>query len=168
MTIAGDQVSVMVRLAVPPAVAFDVFTQEIDLWWRKGVAYRASGRTPGVFTLEPRVGGRLFEEYEGPAGLRVHEAGRVTIWNPPSHLEFEWRGSNFAPGESTIVEVKFVATDSGGTQVRLVHRGFAALRPDHPVRHGEPVVVFIRTFGTWWSGLLMAFRDIASDRVQER
>jgi uncharacterized protein YndB with AHSA1/START domain len=164
MTIAGDQVSVTVSVSVEPKRAFDVFTQEIDLWWRKGLAYRASGRTPGVLTLEPRVGGRLFEEYEGPAGRRVHEAGKVVVWDPPSHLVFEWRATNFAPGESTIVDVQFVPTESGGTRVKLVHRGFAALRPDHPVRHGEPVVGFIRTIGTWWGALLSSLREHAADR----
>ena len=89
--IAGDRVSVAVTVAVPPERAFEAFTTEIDLWWRQGVAYRA-GR--GVLTLEPRVGGRLFQEYDEG---RVHEAGRVTIWEPPRRLAFEWRGTNFAP-----------------------------------------------------------------------
>jgi len=163
MTIAGDQVAVEVMVDVAPAVAFEVFTDEIDRWWKRGIAYRASGRSAGVLTLEPRVGGRLFEEYEGPAGRRVHEAGTVTAWDPPGHLAFEWRGSNFAPGEVTQVEVTFALTDSGKTRVRLVHRGFAALRPDHPVRHGAPVVEFIGRVATWWGALLRAFREHAGD-----
>ena len=164
MTIAGDQVSVSVSVSVERSVAFKVFTEEIDLWWRRGIAYRASGRAPGVLTLEPRAGGRLFEQYDGPEGPCVYEAGRVTVWNPPSRLAFEWRGTNFAPGETTPVEVDFAPTESGGTQVTLVHRGFAALRPDHPVRHGEPAAVFVRTFGMWWGSLLTSLREHAADR----
>jgi uncharacterized protein YndB with AHSA1/START domain len=162
MTIAGDQVSVTVRVEVAPDVAFEVFTTEIDLWWRRGIAYRASGKAQGVLVLEPKLGGRLFEEYIGPDGPAVHEAGRVTAWQPPSRLAFEWRGSNFAAGESTEVEVSFTRTASGATQVVLVHRGFAALPPDHPVRHGKPVAAFIRSIGMWWGDLLSAFRERAT------
>jgi len=162
MTIAGDRVAVEVLVDVEPAVAFEVFTTEIDMWWKRGIAYRASGRAAGILTIEPKVGGRLFEEYESPAGPRVHEAGRVTAWDPPSNLAFEWRGTNFAPDEVTYVEVTFARTESGKTRLTLVHRGFAALRPDHPVRHGQPAVEFIRRFGTWWGALLRAYREHAA------
>jgi len=159
MTIAGDTVRVMVTVGVEPAVAFQVFTEEIDLWWRKGVAYRVAGRRPGQIVLEPRLGGRVFEQYDSGAGPRVHETGTITTWDPPSRLAFSWRGSNFAPGEVTHVDISFTPTPSGGTQVALVHSGFAALRPDHPVRHGEDVPAFIARTGSWWGGLLMSFLD---------
>ena len=155
--IAGDRVAVTVVVAVPPARAFAAFTAEIDQWWRRGIRYRVAGRTPGTLVLEPRLGGRLFEQYEGRDGPRVHEAGVVTAWDPPSRLAFEWRGSNFAPGEVTHVEVAFMPTDRG-TRVELAHSGFAALRPDHPVRHGQEATVFIRTLGLWWSDLLTSLR----------
>lgn len=156
--IAGDQATVTVTVDVEPAVAFDVFTQEIDLWWQRGVAYRVAGRKPGTLVLEPKLGGRLFEQYEGPAGPAVHEAGRITTWEPPARLAFEWRAVNFAPGEVTYVEITFTRTESGRTQLVLVHRGFAALRPDHPVRHGEPPARFVATLGRWWGDLLSSFR----------
>ena len=157
MTIAGDSVSVSVMVAVPPQAAFDAFTQQIDQWWRKGVAYRASGARGGVLAIEPRVGGRLFEAWADSGGMHGHEAGRVTIWEPPHRLAFEWRGTNFEPGESTLVDIRFVATE-GGTRLELVHSGFAALRPDHPVRHGQPVEEFLRILGTWWGNLLTGYR----------
>lgn len=161
MTIAGDKVRVTVSVRAQPEVAFRVFTEEIDLWWRRGPAYRVAGRQPGVLTLEPGVGGRLFEQYEGAQGPAVHQAGTITVWEPPARLAFQWRGVNFAPGESTEVEVCFNARPGGGTEVVLEHRGFAALRPDHPVRHGEPSVIFIRRLGLWWSQLLSSLRDRA-------
>jgi len=156
--IEGDKVTVTVTVPVEPTVAFEVFTQETDLWWRRGVQYRVAGRKPGTIAFEPKVGGRLFEQYEGPAGTRVHESGRITAWQPPSGLEFEWRGSNFEVGEVTFVAVTFVATESGGTRVTVEHRGFAALRPDHPVRHGQAAEAFVRTLGMWWGDLLTALR----------
>jgi uncharacterized protein YndB with AHSA1/START domain len=157
--IEGDQTTVTVTVDVEPAVAFEVFTQEIDRWWRHGVAYRVAGRNPGMLVLEPKLGGRLFEQYEGPAGPAVHETGRITAWEPPSRLSFEWRGANFAPGEVTYVDITFTRTESGRTQLVLVHRGFAALRPDHPVRHGEPPAAFVGRLGQWWGKLLTSLRE---------
>ena len=163
--ITGDQAKVTVLVDVEPAVAFEVFTQEIDQWWRRGVAYRVAGRRPGTLVLEGKLGGRLFEQYESSQGPRTHEAGRITAWEPPHRLAFEWRASNFAPGEVTFVEVTFARTESGRTQVELVHRGFAALRPDHPVRHGEPPAAFVARMGLWWGGILTTFREHARDRA---
>ena len=162
--IEGDQVRVTVRVEVEPAVEFEVFTTEIDLWWRGGIAYRVAGRRPGMLVMEGKVGGRLFEQYEGPDGLRTHQAGTITVWEPPTRLAFEWRGANFQPDEVTFVDVTFTRTDSGATQLVLVHRGFAALRPDHPVRHGAPIDVFIGRHGRWWGSLLSSLREHAAGR----
>jgi len=153
-----DKVTVTVTVSVDPASAFDVFTTETDLWWRRGVPYRVAGRRPGTLAFEPRPGGRLFEQYDGAQGPRTHVAGTITVWEPGARLAFEWRGSNFAPGEVTHVVVTFTATESGGTRVVLEHSGFAALRPDHPVRHGLEVAAFIRMIGTWWGELLTSLR----------
>ena len=57
----GDRVTVTVRVEVEPDVAFEVFTTEIDRWWRRGIAYRVSGRAPGAMHLETKLGGRIFE-----------------------------------------------------------------------------------------------------------
>src|ERR1041385_3158876 len=81
--IEGDQVTVTVRLEVEPAVAFEVFTNEINLWWRGGVAYRVAGRRPGTLVMEGKVGGRLFEQSAGRAGPRPHQAGPLPAWAPP-------------------------------------------------------------------------------------
>ena len=163
--IAGDQTTVTVLVDVEPEVAFDVFTTEIDQWWRRGIAYRVAGRRPGVLVLEPKLGGRLFEQYEHSQGPRTYEAGRITAWEPPHRLAFEWRASNFQPGEVTFVDISFTRTESGKTQLVLVHRGFAALRPDHPVRHGEPAPVFIASMGQWWGRLLSGLREYVLDRA---
>jgi uncharacterized protein YndB with AHSA1/START domain len=109
--------------------------------------------------FEPGLGGRLFEQYDAGDGPRTHVAGTITAWDPPAHLGFEWRGSNFAPGEVTFVDIQFEPTESGGTRVLLEHRGFAALRPDHPVRHGQAADAFIRDLGMWWGELLMFMRE---------
>ena len=71
---------------------------------------------------------------------------------------------NFGPGEVTHVEVTFTRTESGATELRLVHTGFAALRPDHPVRHGQPPDIFVGAMGRWWGDLLTSFREHVAAR----
>lgn len=159
----GDQARVSVTVAVPPAEAFEIFTCETDLWWRRGMRFRAGGRSPGALHFEPGVGGRLFEEFHGAAGPQLVEFGRVTVWEPPKRLVFEWRNVNFAPGEKTEVDVDF-APSGAGTRVTVVHRGWASLRADHPARHGEETVAFIRGMGLWWGDLLSALREYAARR----
>jgi uncharacterized protein YndB with AHSA1/START domain len=91
----------------------------------------------------------------------VIETGRVTVWEPPVRLAFDWRAVNFAPDEKTEVEVLFAGTPEG-TLVTLTHRGFARLRPDHPVRHGHEPAAFIRMMGMWWGDLLGSMRLYAA------
>jgi uncharacterized protein YndB with AHSA1/START domain len=106
-TSPGDGVRVSVLVHVSRADAFDVFTREIDVWWRQGPQYRIGGRTRGQLLFEPGPEGRLFETYESAQGTRTFEVGKVTAWEPPARLAFEWRGVNFQPNERTWVEVTF-------------------------------------------------------------
>ena len=161
--IAGDKVRVQTFVRVPPRAAFDAFTLEIDRWWGRGPAYRIGRKQQGPLHLEPQLGGRVFQAYDGDA---VHEIGAVTVWDPPAHFAFTWRGVNFASGDpSTLVEVWFEA-ERDGTRVTLEHRGFAALRPDHPVRHGKEVGVFIRDMGMWWASLLTSLRELCARETE--
>jgi uncharacterized protein YndB with AHSA1/START domain len=153
----GDEAKASVTVAVEPAIAFKVFTEEIDRWWRRGMRFRVAGKNRGMIHIEPHVGGRLFESFEEKGGTQVFETGRVTAWEPPTRLVFEWRGVNFAPGEKTEVEVTFTAM-GGATLVSVIHRGWSALRPDHPVRHGLDVTAFVRMTALWWGDLLTSLR----------
>jgi uncharacterized protein YndB with AHSA1/START domain len=156
---ASDRATVAMFVEVSPALAFEVFTTEIDLWWRKGPQYRPWGQLPSTLHLEPRLGGRIFETRDD--GGAIHEAGTITVWEPPARLTFEWRGINFAPGESTTVDVRFAASGLG-TRVTLVHAGWAKIRADHPVRHGKTSGKFLADMGMWWTGLLRALGEYAT------
>lgn len=158
----GDQTRVSVHVGASPPVAFRVFTEEIDRWWRRGLPYRVARGGRGMLHLEPRVGGRLFESFETDAGETVVETGRVRVWEPPVRLVLDWRATNFAPEEKTEVEVTFDAR-RGGTLVTVVHRGWSALRDDHPVRHGKAPAAFLRMMGLWWADLLGALRQFVAD-----
>lgn len=159
----GDRARASVLVRVPPDVAFRVFTDEIDRWWRRGLKYRVAGGGRGIIQMEPGVGGRLFESFDDEDGPRTVQTGRVTRWAPPSHLVFEWRGVNFAPEEKTEVEVEF-AQRPGGTLVTVTHRGWSRLPPEHPARHGQDVVPFIRMMGLWWGELLGSMREYTARR----
>ncbi len=154
----GDQARVSVVVAVPPEEAFRVFTEEIDQWWRRGFRYRVAGTRRGIIHLEPKVGGRLFESFDDGKETRVFETGRVTVWEPPSRLAFEWRAVSFAPGEKTDVEVTFAPSPSG-TLVTVTHRGWSRIRANHPARHGLEVAAFIRMMGMWWGDLMSSMRE---------
>ena len=149
----GDQARVTIGLALSPLEAFEAFTQDIDLWWRRGPRFRNAGSEPGSVCMEPGVGGRVFESFDGPTGEVVIEVGRTQVWDPPHRLLFAWRFSNFAPGETTEVEVLFQPSASG-CRVTVMHRGWSRVRPDHPARHGLAQAAFIRMIGLWWTDLL--------------
>jgi len=164
---SGDRARVSVFVAVAPEDAFEVFTKEIDLWWRHGPAFRIAGRRRGQLHFEGGLGGRIFESFvasAASAATRTIEVGRVTAWEPPSRLEFEWRGVNFKPHESTTVEVLFDAR-RGGTLVTVEHRGWCTLPADHPARHGLETQAFLRMMGMWWGDLMTSLREHVASRA---
>jgi uncharacterized protein YndB with AHSA1/START domain len=156
MVAPGDQARVTVWVDAPPAMAFEVFTQQIDLWWRRGLKYRHFGGERALIAIEPHEGGRVFESKGGDGPVQT--IGRVLVWQPPGRLRFEWRLSNFAPGERTEVEVLFEPASRDGTQVTVTHSGWAVIRPDHPARHGQASAEFLRRQGLWWGEQLSSYR----------
>lgn len=156
-----DAVTVSVTVRTDPATAFAIFTEESDLWWRRGPRFRVAGRHPGTLWFEPGVGGRLLESFEN----RLVVMGAITAWEPPVRFAFQWRASNFAEGESTDVEVRFEEY-GGGTKVTVHHRGWAKVREDHPVRHGQEGSAFIRMHGLWWGELMTSLREHVASKVE--
>ena len=145
-------------VAVAPEDAFEIFTEEIDRWWRRGPRFRmASGSATeqaSELCFESDAGGRRLVERLPDA---VREIGRVLAWEPGQRLVFEWRASNFAEGERTEVEVCFEAAGHG-TRVTLEHRGWETIRSDHPVRHGDQGRAFGAMRGRHWGELMTAYR----------
>lgn len=167
--IAGDQARVSVQVAVPQDVAFRIFTEDIDRWWRRGLKYRVAGKRRGFLHLEPRAGGKVYERFAAGDGERVFQTGTVTAWEPPARLVFEWRSVTFVDGEATEVEVTFTPRRRAGaageeehTVVTVTHRGWSKLRADHPVRHGRDAVAFLRWMGMWWGELMTSLREHAA------
>ncbi|HVJ53314.1 MAG TPA: SRPBCC domain-containing protein [Aliidongia sp.] len=150
--------TVAVTIAVSPERAFELFTGEIDRWWRRSPAYRFRGKRSGELRFEPGLGGRLVEHYgEGD----FHEVGRILAWEPGRLLIIEWRATNYLPGQATEVEVRFRPVP-GGTRVIVEHRGWEKLPPDHPALHGQALVEHLRQLGGWWEGLLDGLGRLAT------
>jgi uncharacterized protein YndB with AHSA1/START domain len=150
----AESARVTTFVKVPPAAAFEVFTDEIDRWWRRGPRFRTAGTGASELCFERDASGRrLVERMQD----RVHEIGRVLVWEPGERLVFEWRLSNFAPGERTEVELRFERFNDG-TRVTLEHRGWDALRSDHPARHGLQGRAFGAMIGQHWAELMTAYR----------
>jgi uncharacterized protein YndB with AHSA1/START domain len=158
----SDRARVSVAVAVEPSLAFEIFTEEIDRWWRRGPKFRHGSRG-GFLRIEPEVGGRLFESIDGEGGPHVFEVGRVRVWEPPRRLGFSWRNANFAAHELTEVEVEF-APAASGTLITVTHRGLSSLRADHPARHGLQGAAFTRMFGLWWGEQMTSLREACASR----
>lgn len=162
LPLPGDRARVITWVAVEPHDAFEVFTGEVDLWWRRGRAYR-DGDGRSTLRFRGGAGGALVEEH---ANGTTRIIGKVLAWEPGARLVFEWRGSNFEQTQRTEVEVRFEA-QRDGTQVTLEHRGWASLPADHPARHGMSGGAFTGMIGRWWGDLCTAFREHAAERRQD-
>lgn len=162
----SDRARVTVRVAAPRDVAFDVFTREIDGWWRHGRKFRM--HEPSTMELEPGVGGALRETWRDDGVVHVRAIGVVTAWEPPRRLVVTFRAANFEERDpDTEVEVTFeraIGHSGEGTLVTLEHRGWSRVRDDHPVRHGEAPSAFVATLGRWWADLAGALREALAGR----
>jgi uncharacterized protein YndB with AHSA1/START domain len=115
-------VRVVVEVSVRPEAAFEIFTAEIDRWWRPGPinwydAYRAVSTR-----IEPGVGGRWLELYD-EAGNEIKEIARVTAWEPGERLVLTYSDGDV---DGTEVEVRFEPVE-GRTRVTLEHTGWERL-----------------------------------------
>jgi uncharacterized protein YndB with AHSA1/START domain len=110
-----------VTVRVPVETAFRVFTEEIGSWWP--LATKSVGQEESeALTIEPRVGGRVFERTRSG---EEHEWGEILAWDPPHRLAFSWHPGR-ARETSQEVEIRFSA-GNGATVVELEHRGWERL-----------------------------------------
>jgi hypothetical protein len=156
-----DAVTVTTLVAVDPGTAFAVFTDEVDLWWRREPRFRTGAR-PGAMRFEPGAGGRLprlIEEGERGA----IEIAQATAWEPPRRLVVAWRASTRVLGAETEVEVRF-DPEGDATRVTIEHRGWDRVPAVHPGRHGAMGLAFEGLVGGFWGDLLTALRARAVTR----
>lgn len=110
-----------IMIHAPRPRVFNALINQTGAWWVE--PYRLAKGTHTI-VLEPRVGGRLYEDWGG---------GQGGLWGIVTSIKKdEWVELTGAIGMSDIAHgwVRIELTDSsGGTHVRLYHRAFGQLTP---------------------------------------
>src|SRR5580704_9491637 len=103
----------MLRVNVPQARAFAVFTARFDSWWPKSHHIGKAAIKEAI--IEPMSGGRWYEKGEDGSECNW---GRVLAWDPPSRVILSWNiNSKFEADENLLseVEVRFIADGPDAT-----------------------------------------------------
>jgi hypothetical protein len=154
-------VIVSLRVKASPQQTFDIFTQEIGLWWRPNGLFQITPRGDGILRFEPGDAGRVVTDF--PDG-QTFEIGRISVWVPGERLAFSWRHGTFAPDQTTYVEVRFEAVGRDETRVTVEHRGWDAIPQEHAARHRFPLGPFQMRQAEHWRTLLAALAEQAIAR----
>ena len=141
-----DPLRLSFEIACPRDHAFDVWTKRMDVWWPKG--HSTSGDPATVVTLEPRIGGRIYERTSD--GTRV-DWGEITRWDPPRSLAYLWHIGRELD-DATDVELTFVDNGDGTTRLDIVHSGWQRLADGGAYRDAN-------TRG--WQSLIPSFTEAA-------
>lgn len=139
-----SSVTVSTVVQISPTRAFTLFTEEVDVWWRRTSRHRPASSS-SIVRFE---NDRLVELTDDGST----ELGRVLAWEPGARLVLAWQGPHWAPAESTEVEITF-EPDGAATRVTVEHRGWT------DVRTGEAAAAVI---GLWWGDLLAGLQYRAS------
>jgi hypothetical protein len=130
-----------------PEHAFEVWTRRLSIWWPKG--HSASGDPETVVTLEPRLGGRIYERTT--EGTEI-EWGEITVWEPPQRLGYLWHISRRRE-DATDVDLHFVDLGNDSTRLDIVHSGWERLGAQGPA--------FREANSAGWNSLIPRFSDAA-------
>ena len=123
-------VRVTTYVAVDPHTAFEVFTDEIDLWYHRGPHNFFDPVRAVAIRFEPLgPGGRLLEVYDNESG-EGREMAKVTTWEPGRRLVLR-------DNRDTEIEVTFDDAGGGETKVTLEHRGLERLSPREAESHSK-------------------------------
>jgi hypothetical protein len=154
----GPIVRKSVIVAAPLAVAFEVFTAQIESWWPMASHHIGQADCAAV-VIEPRAGGRWYER--GVDGVEC-VWGQVLVWDAPRRVVLAWQLSaqfQFEPSIHTEVDVRFVVINENATRVELEHRGLEA--------YGADAIAMQETFNSpnGWNGMLDHYAEVASRPV---
>lgn len=112
-----------VELPCSAAHAFDVFVNRIETWWPLDThaASATDGKAALGVTIEPEVGGRVFEtKHDGSPD----HWGDVLEYAPGEKLAITWHPGN-NKDNPTRVDVVFVDGGNDICRVTLTHSGWA-------------------------------------------
>lgn len=156
----SSSVIVSLRVKATPQQTFDVFTQEIALWWRPNRLFMLTAHGDGQLRFELGDQGRLVTDLPNGA---TFEIGRINAWVPGERLAFSWRQATFAPDQTTEVEVRFEPVGDE-TRVTVEHRGWGLIPQAHAARHGFPLEPFQMRQAEHWAALLAALAEQTVER----
>lgn len=132
------------------ADAFRIFTQEISAWWPMATHTRAKtaeGEVTERVTIEPRVGGRVYETLTTGEEL---EWGAVSAYEPGALFAINWTMGR-ATSQTTDVSVRFEPIDAQRCRVTLTHENWERMGDEaeklRNAYNGGWVTVFEKGFG---------------------
>jgi uncharacterized protein YndB with AHSA1/START domain len=156
----SSKVFLALRVPADPMRAFEVFTQEIGLWWQPSGLFKVSTAGDGRLAFEPGAGGRLFTTFEDGS---TFEIGRISVWEPGKRLVFAWRQASFSAEQSTQVEVGFEAVGEE-TRVSIEHRAWDTIPARHAARHGFAEQATLQQVANWWRSSLHSLKGLIAGR----
>jgi hypothetical protein len=134
------------------ADAFRIFTQEMSAWWpleTRTRAKTAAGEVTVKVTVEPRVGGRIYETLNDGREL---EWGAVAAYEPGALFAMQWTMGRPA-AETTDVFVRFEALSDKTCRVTLTHENWERMGAEaarlRDAYNGGWVDVFENRFGSY-------------------
>lgn len=139
---------------------FDVFVRTIGVWWPRQ-PYSVGGDRVRDVTVEPHVGGRVYETWEDGT---VREWGRLLAWQPPHRLVMSWVCSP----ATTEVELTFAEIGPSLTRVAVEHRGWEALSAEQLAQDcAQPGGYASGGFDRGWATILAALASAAHDDLPD-
>ncbi len=130
--------------------AFHIFTDQIAAWWPMETHTRAktaAGERTVNVTIEPRLGGRIYETLHDGREL---EWGEVSAYEPGALFAMKWRLGR--PVEQTTdVSVRFEPVSGDACRVTLTHENWERMGEEAPnmrnAYNNGWVTVFEKGFG---------------------
>lgn len=129
------------------ADAFRIFTEEMSAWWPLETHTRAktaAGEVTTGVTIEPRVGGRVYETLNDGREL---EWGEVAQYEPGLRFAMNWTMGRPA-AQSTLVRVRFEPLSEASCRVTLTHENWE--------RMGEEAAKMREAYDNGWIGVFEA------------
>jgi|CXWL01.1.fsa_nt_gi hypothetical protein len=103
--------------------AFHIFTAEIGRWWPLETHTRAktaAGEVTTGVTVEPHVGGRIYETLNDGREL---DWGEVDAYEPGARFAMQWTMGRPAD-QATLVSVRFAPLGEASCRVTLTHENW--------------------------------------------
>lgn len=116
-------VRIEATVPLPQQQAFEVFTEQMNVWWpRQGVfpfSFAPKTTRPLHIRFEAQAGGRYYESFADGSEYLI---GSISVWNPPAELAYSWRDPTWEG--STDIRLRFTP-EGESTRVTYTQGGFA-------------------------------------------